>query len=76
MIRLRIPEILKERSLTAHAIALQSEGRINRATLYRLARNGGRVRLLDTELLDALCEVLDMDPGEILERTVNKRRRK
>jgi DNA-binding Xre family transcriptional regulator len=72
--RLRLPELLDERGLTAHSAAVQSHGRINRATLYRLVRTQGRVRLLDTELLEALCDVLDVEPGELLERDAPKRR--
>lgn len=72
--RLRLPELLDEHGLTAHAAALQSGGRINRATLYRIVRAKGRIRLLDTDLLEALCDVLDVEPGELLER--DKRRGK
>jgi DNA-binding Xre family transcriptional regulator len=68
VMRLRLPELLEERGLTAHSAALHSRGRINRATLYRLVRSEGRVRLLDTELLEALCDLLDVGPGELLER--------
>ncbi len=73
--RLRLPELLDDRGLTAHSAAVQSRGRINRATLYRLVRARGRVRLLDTELLEALCDVLDVEPGELLERERGKRRK-
>jgi DNA-binding Xre family transcriptional regulator len=76
VIRLRLPEFIEDRGLTAHAVALQSEGRINRATLYRLMRSGGKVRLLDTELLDALCDVLDVAPGDLIERAPAKRKGK
>ena len=66
--RLRLPELLGERGLTAHSAALHSRGRINGATLYRLVRSKGRVRLLDTDLLEALCDVLGVEPGQLLER--------
>ena len=68
LMRLRLPELLEARGLTAHAVAVQSGGRINRATLYRLVRAKGRVRLLDADLLEALCDVLGVEPGELLER--------
>ncbi len=75
--RLRVPELLEEHDppLTAHAVAVQSGGRINRATLYRLIQAKGRVRLLDTQLLEALCDVLEVEPGELLERETPKRKR-
>ena len=73
--RLRLPELLEKRNLTAHAVAVQSGGRINRATLYRLIKSEGRVRLLDTELLEALCDVLKVEPGELLERETKRRSR-
>ena len=66
--RLRLPELLEERGLTAHAVAVRSKGRINRATLYRIVRANGRVRLLDMDLLEELCAVLDVEPSELLER--------
>jgi DNA-binding Xre family transcriptional regulator len=73
VMRVRLPELLEERGLTAHAAALQSGGRINRATLYRIVRARGRIRLLDTDLLEALCDVLDVEPGELLERDKKKK---
>ena len=75
IMRLRLPELLEERGVTAHAVAVQSDGRINRATLYRLVRSKGRVRLLDTELLEALCDVLNVEPGELLEREKKRKGR-
>ena len=66
--RLRLPELLEDRGLTAHGAALRSGGRINRATLYRVMRANGRVRLLNADLLEALCDVLDVEPEELLQR--------
>lgn len=66
--RLRFPEILEEHNTTAYSLAQRSEGRLSASTLYRLARNKGRVRYLDAELLEALCDILDVEPGTLLER--------
>lgn len=66
--RVRLAELLEPRGLTAYAVAQQSDGRISTSALYRLLKSDGRVRYLDTELLDALCDVLDVEPGELLER--------
>ncbi len=68
LMRLRLPELLEERGLTPHAAAVQSGGRLSRATLYRLSRNRGRVKSFDADLLEALCDVLGVSPGELLER--------
>lgn len=67
-VRIRVPELFEEHNLTAYAIAQRSEGRISPSTLYRLARSRGAVRYLDADLLDALCDVLGVAPGELLER--------
>jgi hypothetical protein len=71
-IRLRLPEVLGE--LTPYEVAKRSEGRIIEQSLYRLVRRGGRVRMLDGELIDALCDVLGLEPAELLERESPRRR--
>jgi DNA-binding Xre family transcriptional regulator len=72
--RLRLPDVLVERGITAYAVAQQSNGRINPATLYRISGSKGRVRYIDAELLEALCDVLGVEPGELLERDAKARR--
>ena len=74
-VRIRLPEVLEEKGLTAYEVAKRSNGRIIPATLYRLIRGKGRVRLIDGELLEALCDQLEMEPGELLEREGKKRGR-
>lgn len=74
-IRLRLPELLEEHDLTAYEIAARSEGRIDASTLYRLTRQRGEVDRLSTPLLDALCDVLGVAPGELLERVPKKKKR-
>ena len=68
--RLRLPELLSEHKppLTAYAVAKASGDRISLTTIYRLNRNRGRVASFDAELLEALCEVFGVEPGELLER--------
>jgi DNA-binding Xre family transcriptional regulator len=68
LMRLRLPELLKERELSAYGLSKASEGRISMSTAYRLAKLEGRVQTFDAELLEALCDVLDVDPGELFER--------
>ena len=74
--RLRIPECftVNGEELTAYEIAKRSKGRIQATTLYRLARNGDRVRLIDAEMLEALADVLKVESmDELLERETGKR---
>ena len=66
--RVRLAELMEPRGLTAYALAQQSDGRISTSALYRLLKTDGRARYLDSELLDALCDVLDVEPSELLER--------
>ena len=42
-------------------------GRISMSTVYRWMRARGRVKTIDTALLEALCEALDAAPAEVLE---------
>ena len=74
--RLRLAELMKDRGLTAYAVAKQSGGRVSTSALYRLLRADGRARLLDAELLEALCDVFDVGPGELLERDSPRARRR
>ncbi len=66
--RLRLPELLDERGLTAYAAAQQSGGTIDQSKLYRLMRKRGAVRYIDANLMEALCDLLNVQPGELLER--------
>lgn len=70
--RLRLPELLEERGLTPYAVAKASAGRIDQSTLYRLQRKRGRVEFFSAALLEALCDVLKVEPSALLER--DKRR--
>lgn len=74
LVRIRLPELLDERGLTAYAVAKKSEGRIDPSTLYRLVRARGRVEFLKSDLLEALCDVLGVGPGELLEREGKRKR--
>lgn len=81
-VRIRLPEAFADHAkknrlakpLTAYEVAKRSGGRIIPSTLYRLTRQGGRVKMFDGDLLEALCDVLDVEPGELLGREGKKRR--
>jgi DNA-binding Xre family transcriptional regulator len=66
--RLRVNELLNERGLTAYALAKRSGGRLGLRMAYRLAEQRGRFTTIKAEVLDALCDVLGVEPGELLER--------
>lgn len=71
--RLRLPELLDERDLTPYAVAKRSAGRIDPSSLYRLVRQRGQVQNFSGQLLEALCDVLGVEPAELLERDGAKR---
>lgn len=73
--RIRLPELLEERGLTAYEVSKRSAGRINPSTLYRLTRARGKVDLFSAEVLEALCDVLGVGPGELLEREAPAKRK-
>jgi DNA-binding Xre family transcriptional regulator len=72
--RLRLPELLREHKppITPYAVAKASGGRISPSTIYRLTRSKGRVQNFDGELLEALCDVLGVEPGALLQREGTK----
>jgi len=74
--RVRIPELLEARGLTPYELSKQSGGRVSMSTAYRLNRNEGRAHTFDADLLDALCDVFGVEPGELLEREGKRRRGK
>jgi DNA-binding Xre family transcriptional regulator len=66
--RLRIRELLAERGMTAYALAKASDGRIPMQSAYRLVQEDGRLPTFKASVLEALCDVLDVEPGELWER--------
>jgi len=71
--RLRIPELLAEKGVTAYAVARDSNERISISTIYRLTKSKGRLETYSSHLMEALCDVLDVSPGELLERDKKRR---
>jgi DNA-binding Xre family transcriptional regulator len=66
--RLRLPELLKARRLTAYALAKHSDGRISMALAYRLAKRRGVFGSVRPQTIAALCDVLKVKPGALFER--------
>ena len=73
--RLRLPELLEQRKMTGYALSKESAGRISLSAAYRLLRLRGKLKMFDAEILEALCEVFKVEPGELLERAPKKKRR-
>jgi transcriptional regulator with XRE-family HTH domain len=71
--RLRIPELLTAHGVTPYALAKRSGGRVSLSTVYRLVERRGHLQTYSSDLLDTLCDVLGVDPGELFERDVPKR---
>jgi DNA-binding Xre family transcriptional regulator len=70
--RIRLPELMEARDLTAYAISRRSKGRISMSTAYRLARLKGRVHSFDADMLEALCDIFRCKPGDLFERSKAK----
>jgi DNA-binding Xre family transcriptional regulator len=66
--RIRFPELLKSSRKTTYAVHKASGGRISLSTAYRLKKSEGKLKFLDADLLEALCDVFGVEPGELLER--------
>lgn len=73
-VRVRIPELLHRegQEITPYALAKRSGDRISLSTVYRLVKRKGQLESFESKLLEALCDVLNVEPGELLER--DKRR--
>jgi DNA-binding Xre family transcriptional regulator len=76
LMRIRLPELLEERGLSPYALSKQSQGRISMSNAYRLVRLRGRVQNFDADMLEALCDVLAIGPGDLFERGETKPKRK
>jgi DNA-binding Xre family transcriptional regulator len=66
-VRLRLPELFKEKGLTAYEVARRSNGRLAEASIYRLVRRRGEVSMVSAKTIEALCDVLDVGPGDLIE---------
>jgi DNA-binding Xre family transcriptional regulator len=71
--RVRLPELMNKRGMTAYGLSVASNNRISMSTAYRLVKLRGELKTFDAEMLEALCDVFGIGPGEVLER--EKRRK-
>ena len=72
--RLRIPELLTEKGISPYRLSLKSGDRISMSTAYRLKRERGKLQSFKSDMLDALCDVLEVAPGELWERDTKRRK--
>jgi DNA-binding Xre family transcriptional regulator len=73
--RLRLPELLARRKMTAYQLAKLSEGRISLSTLYRVLRADGYANSYESKFLDAICDVLEAEPKELFEKDGPQKRK-
>jgi hypothetical protein len=75
--RVRISELMRARGIgTAYMLAKQSNGAITNNVAYRLVQTDGRFERFGSALLDALRDVFDVGPGELLEYEGRARKRR
>jgi DNA-binding Xre family transcriptional regulator len=78
IVRLRLAELMaahKPPMKTAYQLAKASGERISMTNAYRLLDSGGRPDRIELDTLEALCDVFNVGPGELLEREPKKSRR-
>lgn len=70
--RLRLPELLDAHDppLTPYAVVHHPRnlGRIKLTTMYRMVRSRGTKPPFTPAVLDALCDILGVGPGDLFER--------
>ena len=70
-------ELMRSRGIkTGYMVAQRSNGAISVNVAYRLVKTDGRFQKFGSDLLDALCDVFDVAPGELLEYEGKARRRR
>ena len=68
MIKLKVPELLKKHNL--NATDLMRQANIAYGTAFKLAKGNGKG--ISFEVLNTLCELFDVEAGEILEYIPDK----
>ena len=79
MVRWKLPEILAERGLTAYRLATMATEAGYSLTVraaYRLADPAHDLRRLDLDTLNAVCNVLGLKAGDMLEVIPDRPKRK
>ncbi|HXE58500.1 MAG TPA: helix-turn-helix transcriptional regulator [Gemmatimonadales bacterium] len=74
-IQLRVQELLRARGMTPYRLAKASGGRISLSSAYRLARADGRFSCIRASVLEALCDIFSVGPGDVIECTPDHTRK-
>lgn len=74
MVKLKVWKLLKDRGLTAYALAKGTT--LTEPRAYRLANEDGEFERLEHDAINELCAFFDVQPGELLEYVPDKKRRK
>lgn len=73
--RLRIPELMAEKGwTTAYQLAKASKGQMSATNAYNLVEKRGEVASVSMPMLETLCEIFGVEPGDLLQRDRPKRR--
>jgi DNA-binding Xre family transcriptional regulator len=64
-VKLKVADLMAARGMTAYRLAADSGGRISQRTAYRLANN--EKAALYAEEIAALCDILEVTPGDLFE---------
>ena len=72
MITIRLASILEERGQTVYWLWKQTG--IRYATVWQM--NKGEIARLNLDVLDRICEVLECQPGDLLVRVEDRKKRK
>lgn len=70
--RLRLPELFTETGVNPYRLARDSDGRISLSTAYRLKRVKGKLETYKGDMLDAICDVMNLRPGDLWERDTKR----
>ena len=54
--------------MTPYGFVKAADGRVSMSTAYRIVRMEGFLATFDAEILDAMCDVFSVEPGELFER--------
>jgi DNA-binding Xre family transcriptional regulator len=65
--RLRFPELMAARGWNPYQLSKASGRRISLTTAYRLDESDGRFDKVTAKLLEELCRVFAVTPGELFE---------
>lgn len=72
--RLRIRELLDERQWTPLDLTRRSAGRISQRAAYRYMELDGHLTCYDDGLLEALCDIFAVEPGDLFTRDKGRAR--